>query len=138
MEVTKEIIKEIAENLESGFRCFINRDTGELITIPNEDNFSSFERGMWQNEMRTIKKSRKQLIEIEGMSSADSFRFMEQFISTVQDKEIKERLKQALGKNKPFMHFKLAIDSSGNERDRWFEFKQQRFIEWVKNQIAIP
>ena len=137
MKLTNEIIREIVENLDIGFRCFVNRESGELISIPNENNYSNFEPEMWQNELITIKKSRKKLTEIEGMSTTDSLRVMEQFIASVQEKKLKERLLQAIHRHKPFAHFKLEIDNSGTERDRWFEFKKQRLIEWVRNQIDL-
>ena len=72
------------------------------------------------------------------MTSGGSFRIMKEFIETVEEKKLKERLLLAIQVQKPFAHFKSEIDNSGSERERWFEFKKQRPIDWVKDQLDLP
>ena len=129
--MTKEQIKEIAENLELGFKCFIHKETSELIFIPDEDKHPDMETESWEMELKAIKKSRNKYFELEGMESRDSFRVMEEFIESVEDQPLRDKLVQALERPKPFDNFKFEIDNSGPFRDKWFVFKENKLIEWV-------
>ena len=145
MKISNEILNEIAENLEMGFSCFLNKETAQLITIPKEidflDNEFDHEFGdefkEWQDDIEIVKNSPDNFFHIESMDSGESFRIMKDFIETVADKELKERLLLAIHVRKPFAHFKSEIDNSGSERERWFEFKKQRFFDWVKHQLEV-
>ena len=39
MELSKEILNDIAGNLDAGMKCFIHKTTHEVVTIPDEDRF---------------------------------------------------------------------------------------------------
>jgi hypothetical protein len=38
---------------------------------------------------------------------------------------------------KPFRHFKRIIDDSGKYRQQWFDYKNLRYVQWVKKQIDM-
>jgi hypothetical protein len=61
---------------------------------------------------------------------------MADFIDTVTDKKVQDRLIKALNKSKPFRNFKYEIDNSGEYRQKWFNFKEQEYCKWIDNQIA--
>ncbi len=60
---------------------------------------------------------------------------MEDFIETVEDKRLREKLELGLSLSKPFRNFKDIIDDENEYRKRWFEFRDVRNIEFVKEQI---
>lgn len=139
VKISNEILNEIAEDLEMGLSCFLNKKTGQLIAIPNDLDFLGDELAdeseAWQEDIQIIKNSPDNFVQIENMTSSDSFRIMEDFIETVVDGQLKQELLLSIQMKKPFAHFKSAIGSSANERERWFEFKKQQFIEWIKDQL---
>ncbi len=57
---------------------------------------------------------------------------MEDFLETIEDKQLHELLINALNRPKPFRNFKLQIDNFGDYRQKWFDFKQMRYIQWVR------
>lgn len=62
--------------------------------------------------------------------------FMEDFADELPDNtRIKVTLIEALNKRKPFREFKYEIDNSGDYRQLWFDFKNQKMIEYVKDRI---
>ena len=63
MEVSDYILNEIADHLDTGFRCYLNKKSLELVTYPS-DSYVSFEPEMWEAEIRNVKKSIKDFIEI--------------------------------------------------------------------------
>ena len=137
MEIPKEKLKEIAEELEAGFACFIHKDTLELVTYMDPDRHPDIDEDLWKGEMKKVKKNKKQFIEIENMESRDSFRVMEDFVNSLENCTTKIRLLTALEGQKPFANFKHQLDNSGDHRQQWFAFRTEKMIEWVQNQLNI-
>ena len=71
----------------------------------------------------------------EKMDSRESFRVMENFVDLVEDTELKNKLDLGLSLSKPFRNFKDIIDSESEYREKWFQFKKQKYIEYVIEQI---
>ncbi|WP_121355708.1 UPF0158 family protein [Flavisolibacter nicotianae] len=135
-QIPQETVQEIADHLGMGFRVFLHRETWELVTYPNEDKSASFEPSMWKKEIKAVRKERDKYHEIEGMEPHDSFRIMEDFIATVNDLPLKDRLLRAIEQKKFFAHFKGHIDHSSVYRERWFQFRDQKMMVWVQEQLG--
>jgi hypothetical protein len=133
--MTKEQIKEIAGNLEMGFRCLIHKESLKMTFIPDEDKHLDIEIESWKKELKAINKTRNKYFEIDGMDSRNSFRIIEEFIESVDDRHLQEKLGQAIRRPKPFSNFKFEIDNSGPVRDKWFAFKENKLMEWVEGQL---
>ncbi len=137
MQITEEKIREIAENLDVGLRCFYHLKTGEIETTPDFDrnDWFDYDTELWQEILDKLDENRGDYFEFEKMTSHESFEVMADFAETVDNKKLQDRLYRALNKSKPFRNFKWEIDNSGEYRQKWFDFKNQRLIEFVKNQI---
>lgn len=135
MQLSKETIKEIADNLELGLRCFVNIETHEVVAMPDENKYADMETEAWKEDMEKVENDPEQYKEIESMRSSDSYQVMEDFVETIDDAFLKGRLIQAIEGHKPFANFKLQIDRSGPYREKWFAFRTQRTIDWVKDQF---
>jgi hypothetical protein len=131
MQVSNEIIQQIADNLEIGLKCFIHKETFELVLFPEEDP----DEEEWREDIEKLDKEPDNYLEIGNMSSEDSFRLMEEFVQSVEDFDIQSRLMQAIQGHKPFANFKHQIHQAGAFRQRWFDFKKMKLIEWVQNQL---
>jgi hypothetical protein len=69
--------------------------------------------------------------------SFESYRQMEDFIATVNDKSLRHRLAEAIQGRGAFARFKNVLHGSPGERERWFEFKAarvcKRMVDWLKS-----
>ena len=68
------------------------------------------------------------------MDSMQSFRVMEDFANSLSDDAFRDRLIHQLSQRKPFSKFKWTIDNS-NYRQDWFDFKEQAYLQWVRQQL---
>ena len=136
MEVPREILNDIADSMEAGFKCFIHRETFEVVTYLNPDQHPEMDPKDWKDEIDKVRKNKKKFIEIENMTSSDSFRVMEEFTDSLENNTTKVRLLTALQGQKPFANFKHQIENSSDSRNLWFEFRREKNIEWVANQLA--
>lgn len=134
--ITAQQIKEIADELDTGMRCFWNRKTNELIYVPDEMSMPDFDIEPWQDEFDKMEDYAGDYVEIERPQSRDSFQFMEEFAESLPDDlKLKSTLVRALERKKPFREFKYEIDNSGEYREEWFAFKDSKLRQWVKDQI---
>jgi hypothetical protein len=136
INLTKDQIKEIAEQLDCGNRCYINKETGDIKTTPDFDNGYADEE-LWADVLEELEENWDKYIQIEKMESHESFELMADFAESVDSKELRESLINALNRKHPFRNFKWVVDNSGPYRQKWFDFKSQRLIEWVKDQLEV-
>ncbi len=130
--LTESQIKEIAEQLDCGFRSFWHKQSGELLFIPDLNNNPFAEAEFYKEDLQKLENNMDEYIEIEKPNSNDSFEIMANFPEQLNDNDkIKNELINALNKKKPFREFKYVIDNSGVYRQQWFDFKDAQLKQWV-------
>ena len=137
MKISDKTIEEIADNLDSGMRCYLHKKTGDLKIIINEDNWIGADTEAWEEDIDKIDANWTDYVEFEGMDSHESFKIMADFAESIDNAKLQDRLINALNKSKPFRNFKWEIDNSGDYRQEWFAFKKIRYTEHVKRQIEM-
>lgn len=133
-----ENIKEIAEQLDCGFRAYIHKTTGHLLFIPDEDSLPDIDLDSWEEELELLENNVEDYYEFDKWTSNESFEMMSDFADQLTDHHLQSRLLDALRRNKPFREFKFVIDNSGKCRQQWFDFKnkwQQVFVAKQVNRI---
>jgi predicted SAM-dependent methyltransferase len=137
MKLTEEQIREIAENLDMGMRCFCHLKTGEIEVTPDflDGDWIGQDTEPWQETLDKLDENRGDYFEFEKMTSHESFEIMADFAEIVDNKKLQDLLYRALNKSKPFRNFKWEIDNAGIYRQKWFDYKNQGLFEFVKTQI---
>ncbi len=136
IQLTQQQIKEIPEELDSGLRCFIHKENGEILTFPDTFKNIGIDTEPWEEEMEKLDDNFLDYYEIDQMESYDSFQIMEGFTESLSDSNhLKNKLIAALNRKKPFREFKFVIENSGEYRKMWFDYKNQKLIEWVNDSI---
>lgn len=135
IKLTKDQIKEVAEQLDCGFKCYVNKETGTIQSVINFDKWLGGDEDPWAEVTKELEENWDKYIEVDGMESKDSFNVMADFAENVDSVELRESLIKALNRKHPFQNFKWVIDNSGPYRQKWFDFKNQRYIEWVEDQL---
>ena len=136
INLSKERIKEIAGDLDCGMKCYYNKKTKEITTIIDFDSHYGADEELWEDVIKELEENWTDYIEIERMDSRESFLVMEDFAYSVDSASLQEKLINALNRSKPFSNFKWIIDNSGDYRQKWVDFKNQKYIEWVEEKIS--
>ena len=138
IKLTDEQISDIAQDLEAGLKCFIHKVTGDVKTLPDELNSNmEMDEELWQDVIDEIDNDEENFIVIEGMDSRESYMLMEKFIDTLEDKQIIARLTNAINVPKPFHTFRYELNYSDEYLQKWYAFKSQQMIEWVKKHLLL-
>ncbi|HEX7366852.1 MAG TPA: UPF0158 family protein [Pelobium sp.] len=136
VKLTDAKLSEACDNLQMGMKVFYNIGSREITSVPDFDEFEmDDEEELWKAETDKVKSDSKNNIELKKMSSHQSFKMMENFAETVDDKTLQRRLFSCLNGKKPFAHFKAAVDNDEVYRQNWFKFRDDAQVEFTKEQI---
>ena len=131
-----ETIKEIAQQLDAGMKCFYHIPSGSLESYPDElKGNAGFDEELWQESIDKVENNFHEYISFEAMESHDSFRIMETFIGAIPDTKTRQRFEDAISYRKPFQNFKQQLLNYPELRQQWFDFKDQQNIDWVQEQL---
>ena len=72
---------------------------------------------------------------IEPVTSHKAFEIMENFVDTVGDVYLRQRLTDALKGSKPFANFNRLVHNT-EVREEWFDFKNRAYMEMAKEWIV--
>jgi C_GCAxxG_C_C family probable redox protein len=134
IQLSKDQIKEIYEDLDVGYRCYYHFETKEIKSIPDIDE-DYLDPKLWSDFISDIEENEDDYFVFSKMNTHEYFDMMSAFAQTVKEKSFQNHLIDVLRKPKPFRHFKDAIDNFGSYRQKWFDFKELKYCEWIEQQI---
>jgi len=115
--VAWEALEDAFENNAPEVHSYLHFDTGEVIRIVD---------GVADPAMHTRILNDSRYLRIDPVSSREQYRWMERFIATVEDDELRRRLNVAIDGKGAFRRFKDALMSHPVDRERWFAFRSER------------
>ncbi len=115
--VAWEALEDAFENNAPEVHSYLHFDTGEVIRIVD---------GVADPSMHTRIMNDNRYLRIDPVSSREQYRWMERFIATVEDEELRRRLNVAIDGKGAFRRFKDALMSHPVDRERWFAFRSER------------
>ena len=96
LEISWEALEDAFENNAPEVHSYLHRSTGEVLRV------------------------------VDPVSSREQYRWMERFIATVPDGELRTRLVAAIDGKGAFRRFKDVLLTFPADRERWFQFRTER------------
>lgn len=125
--VAWEALEDAFENNAPEVHSYLHFDTGEVIRIVD---------GVADPAMHTRILSDSRYLRIDPVSSREQYRWMERFIATVEDEELRRRLNIAIDGKGAFRRFKDALMSHPVDRERWFAFRSERLRSCMESWLT--
>jgi hypothetical protein len=125
--VAWEALEDAFENNAPEVHSYLHFDTGEVIRIVD---------GVADPAMHTRIMNDNRYLRIEPVSSREQYRWMERFIATVEDQELRRQLNVAIDGKGAFRRFKDALMSHPVDRERWFAFRSERLRACMESWLA--
>jgi len=111
-----------------------DRETGEVIFMPDEDIVGDV---MDDELVEAIEEGwGTRYITIKPVSSSEGWDVMCDFIGTIGDERIANRLYKAIEGRSPFRRFKDELLNYPELRETWLRFHDEAFIELAKRWLA--
>jgi hypothetical protein len=139
-----EIVGEMELQHDQG-SLYLNQKTGEVVLLIDEEMLtaeeeeSSEELPEWQREAKKVAKdileNRGNYVELPSKVEINEYRIMEDFCHSLEDREISEKLSDAIKGRGAFRRFKDNMVRMGIE-DRWYKYKNETLkrmaLEWCE------
>ncbi len=146
MKTKREALLKIADALTVSPVVAINPGTFEFLDFNHdptapfiEEIDAEFEQKMYDADVKRfeeVKQKWPRHVLIERISSRESYRFMEDFVETLQDNDIKKQLYRVLDGRRPFANFKNRLaDIDHDLLEAWYTYQAERSADWVKKEI---
>jgi hypothetical protein len=131
------------------FHAYLNKVTGELVTISNEeisaiendDDWNDYPE--WQQEsLATTQKvlNSPDYLPLPSKFDIHEYAIMERFCYSIEDPELNNEMVYQIRRSGAFRRFKDAIRRHGIE-DEWYAYRDQAFeemaIDWLESN-GIP
>jgi hypothetical protein len=126
-----EALEDAFENNAPEVHSYLHLTTGEVLRVVD---------GVADPQMHVRIASDGNYLRIDPVSSREQYRWMERFIPTVDDVDLRDKLAQAIDGKGAFRRFKDVLMSYAADRERWFVFRSERlrtFMEAWLNAHAI-
>lgn len=107
-------LEDAFENTMHGVRSYLHRRTGAVLRVVD---------GVADPLTLTRIAAEPDYLRIEPVSSDEQYRWMEQFIASVEAPELGRKLSQAIVGKGAFRRFKDVVMAHATERERWFAFR---------------
>jgi hypothetical protein len=125
--VAWEALEDAFENNAPEVHSYLHFDTGEVIRIVD---------GVADPSMHTRIMNDNRYLRIDPVSSREQYRWMERFIATVEEEELRRRLNVAIDGKGAFRRFKDALMSHPVDRERWFAFRSERLRSCMESWLT--
>ena len=130
LKIVLDELYDAMENNSYEVEYYLDLETGEILFVSE---------GMDDEETGKLKiQIGEELDRYELIPKAESYegyRDMQAFIATVEDDHLSELLKVAINGKGAFRRFKDVLLNYPEERERWFQFKddrmKERALEWL-------
>lgn len=131
-----DILFDIIDLLDDGEIVYLHRQTHEILSYPDPQRWSESEYiDLIESVKARAAAEPDMFVVIDPPEPRDSFHIMEDFIFTVDDETLRNRLLEALNSKKPFRYFRATVEDSP-AREAWFDFKDARMKEWLLEMLA--
>jgi hypothetical protein len=117
---------------------FLDLENGDLLAIGEGEPDAAARRAR-------VAKNPERYLRIDPASSREQYRWMERFVSAVQDQPLRERLLVAIDGKGAFRRFKDVLLAFPAERERWFAYRSellhlhiQTWLDHLAIEVAVP
>ncbi|MHA1381570.1 MAG: UPF0158 family protein [Candidatus Helarchaeota archaeon] len=125
-------LMEAFEDNSGSFNYYVDTVTGKVVMLANEfidDDFDEPDK----KRMKIENEYGDRYIETPIIPSYEAYNDMQDFIETINDKNIQETLYIAIDGPGAFRRFKNVLLNHPDEQQKWFEFKKGKTLERIKN-----
>lgn len=115
-------------NMDPGRAYFLDVVSGEILSI----SISSPSSKELQELSVKIQADKKQYLKLPRRSSADNYKDMEEFIPTLTDQKLKQRLSDALRSGGTISKFfRDSLAGRNFESENWIKFKRKKIKDFI-------
>ncbi|MEZ4391201.1 MAG: UPF0158 family protein [Polyangiales bacterium] len=117
LEISWEALEDAFENNAPEVHSYLHLSTGEVLRVVD---------GVADPAMHQRIAADSGYLRVDPVSSREQYRWMERFIATVTESDLRGRLVTAIDGKGAFRRFKDVLMNFPADRERWFLFRTER------------
>jgi hypothetical protein len=117
VSIAWEALEDAFENNAPEVHSYLNLESGDVVRIVD---------GIAEPATHVRIAADAGYMRVDPVSSREQYRWMERFIATVEESELRQKLVAAIDGKGAFRRFKDVLMSFPIDRERWFAFRSER------------
>ncbi len=117
------------ERNSSNVHSFLDLQTGAVLVFYGESEEEEESR-------RRTEEDRERYVRVEPASSREQYRWMEKFVSTVNESSLRERLLIAIDGKGAFRRFKDLLVHYPGVRERWYTYRSTHLHDHINHWLG--
>jgi len=109
---------------------YLDRETGAVLVFYGESEDE-------QERHRQVKRNLTRYLEVAPVPPKDQYKWMEKFIATLTDDELRERVLVAIDGKGAFRRFKDLLVHYPGVRERWFAYRGLHLHAYINEWIVV-
>lgn len=135
---SQEIIREITDHLIMDYRAFVHKETGKILSVPNELDNLYYDEELFTEEHEELENNFSDYYEIEKWESREAYNWMVEFAESLEaGSPIQQKLFRALEQQKPFARFKYTLEENLDYLQAWYDFRDEKQRVYVEKEFEI-
>lgn len=129
-------INEAATAIRRGMEVYIHREHGRMLVADDPERNVRADPEIFEAVMQDVSTDPDAYIHIERMPAADAIQVMRDFTDRVRNQELWQALTYALKRPRPFQTFKGELNKFPKNYEKWREYRQVRYREYVSKALV--
>ncbi|MFT7121643.1 MAG: hypothetical protein ACJAZ9_001825 [Neolewinella sp.] len=129
-------LNEAATAIRRGMEVYVHREHGRMMIADDPERNVRADPEVFEAIMQDVSNDPDAYIHIERMPTADALSLMKAFTDRVRNQELWQALSYALKRPRPFQTFKGELNKFPKNYDKWREFRQVKYREYVAKTVA--
>lgn len=135
-QLNEHDIEEAATAVRRGMDVYIHRAHGRMLIADDPERNVRADPEVFEAIMQDVSTDPDAYVHIERMPAAEAIQIMSAFTDRVRNQELWQALSYALKRPNPFQNFKGELRRYPKNYERWRQFRQVRYVDYVKKTIA--
>ncbi len=130
-QLSEAEINEAATAIRRGMEVYVHREHGRMLIADDPERNVRADPEIFEAIMQDINTDPDAYIHIERMPAPQALQVMKDFTDRVRNQELWQALTYALKRPRPFQTFKGELTRFPKNYDKWREYRQVRYREYV-------
>lgn len=129
-------LNEAATAIRRGMEVYVHREHGRMLIADDPERNVRADPEVFEAIMQDVSTDPDAYIHIERMPTPQAIDVMKAFTDRVRNQELWQALTYALKRPRPFQTFKGELNKFPKNYEKWREFRQIKYREYVSKALS--
>jgi hypothetical protein len=135
IELPDHELNEAATAIRRGMEVYIHREHGRMLIADDPERNVRADPEVFEAVMQDVSTDPDAYVHVERLPAPDAIKIMAAFTDRVRNQELWQALSYALKRPNPFQNFKAELRRYPKNYQRWRDFRQERYTEYVRQRL---